>query len=205
VYSLIAVLLVTASYISAQMLSDIASLQIVRFAGLSFDAGTFIYPITFTLRDLAHKVLGVKGVRILIFCAAAINLLMAFFFWFISKLQPDTVAGSSHNWGSVLAPVWRITLASIGAEIISELLDTEVYHLWVKRVTERYQWLRVLTSNTVSIPVDSFVFTFLAFYGMMPTSSVVGIFWSNVIIKGIVTVISLPMIYLVKDNKEVKS
>jgi len=199
---LISVLLVTASYISAQMLSDIASLQIVVFAGLSFDAGTFIYPITFTLRDLAHKVLGVKGVRILIFTAAGINLLMALFFWFVSTLKPDVIAGSSNLWGSVLAPVWRITLASIGAEIISELLDTEVYHLWVKKVTTRYQWLRVLTSNAVSIPIDSFVFSFLAFYGMMPTASVLAIFWSNVIIKGIVTVLSLPMIYLVRDNQQ---
>jgi len=202
---LISVLLVTASYISAQMLSDIASLQIVLFAGLSFDAGTFIYPITFTLRDLAHKVLGAKSVRILIFSAALINLLMALFFWFVSTLKPDTIAGSSSQWGSVLAPVWRITLASIGAEIISELLDTEIYHLWVKRVTERYQWLRVLTSNAVSIPVDSFIFSFLAFYGAMPTSSVVGIFWSNVIIKGIVTLISLPMIYLVRENNQAKA
>lgn len=199
---MISVLLVTASYISAQMLSDIASLQIVVFAGLSFDAGTFIYPITFTLRDLAHKVLGVKGVRILIFTAAGINLLMALFFWFVSTLKPDVIAGSSNLWGSVLAPVWRITLASIGAEIISELLDTEVYHLWVKKVTTRYQWLRVLTSNAVSIPIDSFVFSFLAFYGMMPTASVLAIFWSNVIIKGIVTVLSLPMIYLVRDNQQ---
>lgn len=199
---MISVLLVTASYISAQMLSDIASLQIVVFAGLSFDAGTFIYPITFTLRDLAHKVLGVKGVRILIFTAAGINLLMALFFWFVSTLKPDVIAGSSNLWGSVLAPVWRITLASIGAEIISELLDTEVYHLWVKKVTTRYQWLRVLTSNAVSIPIDSFVFSFLAFYGMMPTASVFAIFWSNVIIKGIVTVLSLPMIYLVRDNQQ---
>ncbi len=202
---MISVLLVTASYIAAQMLSDIASLQIVLFAGLSFDAGTFIYPITFTLRDLAHKVLGVKGVRILIFTATAINLLMALFFWFVSTLKPDTIAGSSNLWGAVLAPVWRITLASIGAEIISELLDTEVYRLWVNRVTTRYQWLRVLTSNSISIPVDSFIFSFLAFYGIMPTSSVVGIFWSNVIIKGIVTLVSLPMIYLVKNNHEVKA
>ena len=202
---MISVMLVSVSYIAAQMLADIASLQIVLFAGLSFDAGTFIYPITFTLRDLAHKVLGVKGVRVLIISAAVINLFMALFFWFIGGLTPDTVAGSSDLWGRVLAPVWRITIASIAAEIISELLDTEIYHLWVNKVTTRYQWMRVLTSNAVSIPVDSFMFSFLAFYGTMPLTSVVGIFTANVIIKGLVTLISLPMIYLVKEKGEVQS
>jgi len=197
---MIELLIVSIAYIAAQMLSDIGSLQIVHFWGLSMDAGTFIYPITFTLRDLAHKVLGLKGVRILIVSAAVINLFMALYFWFVASLPPDTAAGSSKLWGQVLAPIWRITFASILAEIASELVDTEAYRLWVERITRRFQWMRVLVSNTVSVPLDSFLFSFLAFYGAMPTASVVGIFWANVIVKGVVTVISLPLIYLIRDR-----
>jgi uncharacterized integral membrane protein (TIGR00697 family) len=193
-------LLVSISYIAAQMLSDIGSLQIVRVFGLSLDAGTFIYPITFTLRDLAHKVLGKKLVRILIFAAAVINLMMALYFWLVSLMTPDTDAGSSAAWGAVLAPVWRITVASIIAEVISELSDTEVYHLWVTRITEKYQWVRVLVSNAFSVPLDSLLFSFLAFYGSMPVAIVWQIFWGNVIVKGAVTLVSMPMIYLVKDR-----
>ncbi len=196
-----AAILVSVSYIAAQMLSDIGSLQIVLFAGLSFDAGTFIYPITFTLRDLAHKVLGLKGVRVLIVSAAVINLFMALYFWFVAGLTPDQVAGSSDLWGKVLSPVWRITLASIAAELVAEFIDTEAYRFWVDRVTHKFQWLRVLTSNAVSIPIDSLMFSFLAFYGTMPLSSVTGIFTSNVIIKGLVTLVSMPLIYAVKEEK----
>ena len=116
---MIASMLVAISYIAAQMLSDIASLQIVQFIGLSIDAGTFIYPVTFTLRDLAHKTLGIKAVRVLIISAAAINLFMAGFFWLVAKMPPDELAGSSYTWGNVLSPVWRITIASIIAEIIA--------------------------------------------------------------------------------------
>lgn len=197
-----AAILVSVSYIAAQMLSDIGSLQIVLFAGLSFDAGTFIYPITFTLRDLAHKVLGLKGVRVLIVSAAVINLFMALYFWFVAGLTPDQVAGSSDLWGKVLSPVWRITLASIAAELVAEFIDTEAYRFWVNRVTHKLQWLRVLTSNAVSIPIDSLMFSFLAFYGTMPLSSVTGIFTSNVIIKGLVTLVSMPLIYAVKEEKQ---
>lgn len=199
---MISALLVSVSYIAAQMLADISSLQIVRVFGMSLDAGTFIYPITFTLRDLAHKVLGVKGVRVLIIAAAVINLFMAFYFWFVSRLTPDTAAGSSEIWGQVLAPVWRITLASIAAEVVAELIDTEAYRIWVEKVTHKYQWMRVLVSNAVSVPVDSAMFSFLAFFGMMPLTSVIQIFWGNVIIKGAVTLFSLPLIYSVRDQNE---
>lgn len=183
------------------MLSDIGSLQIVLFGPLVIDAGTFIYPITFTLRDLAHKVVGLKGVRVLIISAAVVNLFMALFFWFVANLQPAEAAGGSPLWGQVLTPIWRITFASILAEVVSELIDTEAYRMWVERVTHRYQWLRVLVSNSVSIPIDSLTFTFLAFYGSMPVVEVWNIFWANVIVKGVVTVISLPWIYLVKEKK----
>ena len=197
---MLSALLVSISYIAAQMLSDIGSLQIVQFLGLSIDAGTFIYPITFTLRDVAHKVLGKKMVRVLIISAAVVNLFMAFYFWLVSIMTPDVSAGSSNAWGSVLAPVWRITIASIIAEVASELTDTEVYHIWVTKITQKKQWLRVLVSNSFSTPLDSFVFSFLAFYGTMPTSVVWQIFWGNVAIKMVVTVISMPMIYLVKEK-----
>ncbi|NMC53694.1 MAG: queuosine precursor transporter [Chloroflexi bacterium] len=199
---MISVLLVSVSYIAAQMLADISSLQIVQVFGMSLDAGTFIYPITFTLRDLAHKVLGVKGVRVLIIAAAVINLFMALYFWFVSQLTPDTAAGSSEIWGQVLAPVWRITLASIAAEVVAELIDTEAYRIWVEKVTQKYQWMRVLVSNAISVPVDSAMFSFLAFFGMMPLTSVIQIFWGNVIIKGAVTLFSLPLIYSVREKED---
>lgn len=193
-------ILVAVFYVAAQMLADIASLQIVFVAGFSIDAGTFIYPLTFTLRDMVHKVAGIKIARILILAAAGVNLFMALFFKFIAILPPDLAVGPQTEFGALLAPVWRIVLASIVAEVIAELIDTESYRIWVEKVTKRHQWARVVVSNTISIPVDSFLFSFLAFWGTMAPAIVVSIFFSNMIIKGLTTVISIPGIYLVKER-----
>jgi len=195
--------LVSVFYVAAQMLSDIASLQIVLLASFSIDAGTFIYPLTFTLRDMVHKVAGIKIARLLILSAAVVNILMALFFKLVASLPPDQAVGPQTAFGSLLSPVWRIVLASIIAEVIAELIDTEGYRFWVERVTRRYQWARVVFSNAISIPVDSFLFSFLAFYGTMPLSVVSSIFVSNMIIKGLTTVISIPGIYLVKERAEI--
>ncbi|MGD8604502.1 MAG: queuosine precursor transporter [Anaerolineales bacterium] len=194
---MIQTILVTAAYIAAQLLSDITSLKIIPFLGFAMDAGTLIYPITFTLRDLVHKVVGRKGARLMIITAAVINLLMAGLFWVVSQFPYDPSAGTQPDWDSVLAPVWRIVVASILAEVISELVDTEIYHLWVTKVTERFQWARVLSSNAVSLPVDSLLFVWVAFGGVYDNSVVWQIFWANVLVKGVVTVVSLPAIYLV--------
>lgn len=193
-------ILVSVFYVAAQMMADIGSLRIVMVAGFSIDAGTFIYPLTFTLRDMVHKVAGIKIARMLILAAAAINLVMALFFKIVAILPPDLVVGSQSEFALVLAPVWRIVGASIIAEVISELIDTEGYRFWVERVTRKHQWARVLVSNALSIPIDSFIFSFLAFWGSMPTAVVLSIFFSNMIIKGITTLISIPGIYLVPER-----
>lgn len=192
------VVVLASAYVAAQVLADVASLRIVEVLGVTMDGGTLIYPFTFTLRDLVHKVAGVATARALIFTAAAINVVMALLFWVVSELPADATVGPQAEFGIVLAPVYRIVLASIVAEIVSELIDTEVYRRWVARFAERWQWGRVLTSNAVAVPVDSVIFAVIAFAGQIPTGAVVAIIWGNILVKGLVTVISVPWIYLVK-------
>ncbi|MBC7227650.1 MAG: queuosine precursor transporter [Thermoflexales bacterium] len=193
-------ILTVSAYIAAQMLSDVLSLKIAWVAGFSVDAGTFIYPFTFTLRDLVHKVLGRAAARVIIVAAGVINLIMAGLFAFAAWLPPDPTWPLQREFAAVLTPVWRIVVASIVAEVFSELTDTEIYHLWVTRVTRRLQWMRVLTSNAISVPLDSLIFCWGAFGGRLPVPTVWSIFWANVLLKGAVTLVGLPTIYLVRER-----
>jgi len=193
---------IVAAYVAAQMMADVLSLKIAFVAGFSVDAGTFIYPFTFTLRDMVHKLLGRAAARAVILAAGAINLVMAALFSFAAWLPADPDWPLQGEFAAVLTPVWRIVVASIAAELVSELMDTEVYHLWVTRVTRRFQWARVLVSNSLSVPLDSLIFSWGAFGGRYLSATVWSIFFSNVILKGAVTLASLPGIYLVPDERE---
>lgn len=198
------IIILIAAYISLQIFSDIGSLKIIMLAGFSIDAGTFLYPLTFTLRDIIHKVIGKKATRLLIVAAAVINLFMALFFYFVAILPPDAAVGPQSEFGSVLSPVWRLVMASIVAEVLSEFTDTEIYSLWVKKVTRKYQWTRVLVSNSVSVPLDSIIFSWLAFGGVFENRIVWSIVASNILIKFATTLISLPAIYVVKEQHDKK-
>ena len=194
------VVVLASAYIGAQVIADVASLRIVEVATITMDGGTLIYPFTFTLRDLVHKVAGIATARALIFTAAGINVVMALVFKIVAVLPPDLEVGLQQEFGVVLSPVIRIVVASIVAEIIAELIDTEVYRIWANRFAERWQWGRVLTSNSVSVPIDSVIFVVIAFGGTIPASAVVAIIWGNIVVKGVVTVVSIPWIYLVKGR-----
>ena len=193
-------IILIASYIAAQMLADIASLKIGLVAGFAVDMGTFIYPITFTLRDVVHKVLGKKNTQVLILSAGAINLFMAGYLMWATSVPGDADWGLTDEFSAILAPVWRIVVASIVAEVVSEMLDTEIYSWFVNKITREHQWARVLTSNSVSVPVDNLIFAIGAFGGVLPWDIVRQIFFFNLIIKYGVTLLSLPLIYLVPDR-----
>ena len=194
--------MVVAIYIGAQMLADIASLKIGVVLGLAVDMGTFIYPITFTLRDVVHKTLGRSNARVLIVMAGIINLFMAGYLMWSASVPSDPGWGLGAQFSAILAPVWRIVIASIIAEVASELLDTEIYHWWVTRVTERFQWLRVLVSNSVSVPVDNLFFAVGAFGWGLPWNVVWQIFIFNLLVKYAVTIVSLPLIYVTPIREE---
>jgi uncharacterized integral membrane protein (TIGR00697 family) len=204
-----AVIYIISAYIAAQMLADITSVKIGVVGGLAVDMGTFIYPITFTLRDMAHKLMGKRQTQTLILTAAVINILMALYLMWTASVPGDPAWGMNDAYASILGPLWRIVFASIIAEIISELIDTEVYQWFVTRVTTRYQWARVLISNGVSIPLDSLVFAVLAFAPLpglqdhflsLPWAVVGQIFIFNMIVKYAVTIVSMPLIYLYPDR-----
>ena len=195
----IAVLVVSA-YIATQMLADLASLKIGVVMGLAVDMGTFIYPFTFTLRDIVHKVLGKTNAQILVITAGVINLFMAGYLLWVASVPSDPNWGLGSQFSAILTPVWRIVIASIVAEVFSELVDTEIYHWFVNRITRRFQWLRVLVSNGLSIPVDNLIFAVGAFGWFLPWNIVWQIFLFNLFVKFGLTLISLPWIYLAPEK-----
>jgi uncharacterized integral membrane protein (TIGR00697 family) len=195
------VALLASLYVGAQILSDVASLKLAEIGGMAIDGGTLIYPLTFTLRDLVHKTAGKQVARLLIVVAAGINLFMAVLFWAVARLPLVPQSGpQSELFGKVLGPVWRIVLASIIAEVVSELVDTEVYSMWARRFGERLQWGRVLASNSVSVPLDSVLFVVIAFAGRVSGTVVRQIIVTNILVKGLVTVVSIPLIYTVRPR-----
>jgi uncharacterized integral membrane protein (TIGR00697 family) len=197
------------AYVGAQVIADVTSLKIGNVTGRAVDLGTFVYPITFTLRDVVHKALGRRAARTLVLTAAVVNLFMAAYLQWAANAPSDPSYALGAEFEAVLAPLWRITLASILAEVISELADTEVYHWFVRRVTTRYQWARVAVSNAISVPVDNVLFAVVAFGALpgledhaltLPWDVVWDIFVVNLTVKALVSAASLPLIYVTPDR-----
>jgi uncharacterized PurR-regulated membrane protein YhhQ (DUF165 family) len=123
--------------------------------------GTFIFGFTFTQRDRMH-VRGRKFVYVVIGLAAFLSMVLSM----LGHVPP------------------RIILASVIAIVLSETADTEVY----QRLLAKTWWRRVLSSNAVSIPLDSLFFNLVAFAGVagFPPHMLASIIFGEIVVKFLV-------------------
>lgn len=205
-------LILAAGYIAFQMIADIAAVKSMSIGGLVMPAGTLVFALTFTWRDLVHKKLGKKAAQTLILAALCANVFMALYFQYIVVNSAFPVFFQNQEAiVHVLGQLPPIVIASILAEFVSEWLDTELYSFWVRRVTTRYEWTRVVFSNLFSVPVDSYLFAFtvaalapaMGIHFLWPMAAVHAHAWGQTIFKWIVMVVSTPLIYVVKADEGV--
>lgn len=198
------VIAVVSLYISFQIFSDILAIKVASLFGIAFAVGTLVYPFTFTLRDVVHKILGKDGARMVVIWAGVLNLLMVGLFQIAIALPSASTWLMQNEFSMVLGSVWRVVVASILAELISQLIDTEAYSFYVNRITKKYQWGRVLFSNFFASPIDSLVFVLTAFYGILPMPVLLSMILVQIGVKWLMAIVSIPGIYLVKDKEDIK-
>lgn len=189
--------LISASlYSSFQVISNVLStkITILPILALSMDGGTVLYPLTFTLRDFVHKTCGKKNARIVVVVSAAISLLAMVFFYLVGKMAPDPTWVFQNDYENILLPVFRISVASIIAQTISELIDTEIFSVLYKKISDV---AGSFISNFFALIADSLIFSSIAFLGALPLGTVVGIFFSNILVKLIISSLSVPFIKFV--------
>ena len=195
-------IIVCVAYVVAQMLADITSLRELTILGYSVSAFAIVYPLTFTLRDMVHKLAGPHVARTLIITSAVVYLVAQAFYAFIANLEPAMSDAERVALGELATQEWRFLAAAVLATVLSQLVDTEVYTRWVARFGGEKQWGRVVFSNLIGIPLDRIIFILLAFAGTITTEEMVTLFIGHTIVRLIFGLISCPGIYLVEEHSQ---
>lgn len=137
--------------------------------------GTIFFAFIFTLRDRIHGY-GLKYV----FYAIALALIVTVTYSIYAQTP------------------WRFIFASFLSIAVGELADTIVF-----QQLKQSNWLfRCLSSNLVSVPLDSALFTFLAFTGVEGFSSsfMLEIIYADVVIKYLIAAVVAISLYIVGKN-----
>jgi len=144
-------------YIAATLAANYTATWFIPFPIFGQVAvGTFIFGLTFTQRDRIH----VKGRG-----------------WIYGTIAAAALANSI--MAALLGVPGRIIVASFVAIMIAESTDTEIFD----RLRGRSWLSKVAVSNAVSVPLDTLLFTSIAFAGVLPPLQLASLVFGESLLK----------------------
>jgi uncharacterized integral membrane protein (TIGR00697 family) len=202
----------TAVFVTALLIADLTGgkffrLQLFRLGDFEFvthSVGMLAFPVTFLLTDLINEYYGARAARFVTLVGLG-SAALAFGRVLTARLLP--VAPESPLPQEAFALVFgmsnRLYVASLTAYLLGQLADIALFGL-IKRATGgRWVWLRATGSTVVSQALDSFVVTFILFWGVstaggeIPSvAALLRIAATGYILKFVLSLAMTPLVYL---------
>lgn len=188
------------AYAIIAIATDMFANKMLSIGGLTLAGGILMIPFSFTIRDLIHKLIGFENVKKVVWTTAIVNLAVALLLIVLDAL-PSAIEGQQEAWHALMGASWRVILASFIAQLVSDLGNTYVYQWVWNKLGDKHIWLRTVISNIPATFLDSALFSYIAFLGVLPA----GVIWASVvssfIVKYVLSLIATPLTYLSEGKK----
>lgn len=191
------------AYAIIAIATDMFANKMLNLGGLTLAGGILMIPFSFTIRDLIHKLIGFENVKKVVWVTAIVNLAVAALLIVLDML-PSAVPGQQEAWHALMGASWRVIIASFIAQLVSDLGNTYVYQWVWNKLGDKHIWLRTVISNIPATFLDSALFSYIAFLGVLPPE----IIWASVLssfgVKYVLSLLATPLTYLSEGKKEKK-
>ncbi|MCY1390824.1 hypothetical protein D9M71_56470 [compost metagenome] len=145
--------------------------------------GVFLYPLTFLIVDLLNESYGLRLARKAIMFAFASNALIIVLLSTTNYLPglPDWKLDGAYS--DVVGHVSSVLVASSVSFLFSEYVNSYLLCKIKELTSSRFLFLRVFFSTCFAVVVDSFLFCFIAFYGVVQSGDILNMVYLQIAIK----------------------
>jgi queuosine precursor transporter len=198
---------VLALYIFGVITSELMGAKTFKLTSFSWmhlnaSVAIFVLPLLFTMVDVVVEVYGQKRARSMVYSGLLVVFLLILFAALATSLPAsDRFQPTESAYDKVFRASIRISLASLTAFTVSQLLDVALFARLRTRLKNRALWLRNNLTNFVAQFFDSAVFLTLAFWATAETFHAnVAFLWSLILpywlIRCGLSVVETPLVYL---------
>lgn len=165
--------------------TNIAATKLVYFKmfDLVLPPAVFLYPLTFLIVDLLNETYGLRLARralIFAFASNAFIVLMLNAVTYLPEL-PDWKLNASYS--EIVAQVSSVLLASSVSFLFSEYINSYLLCKIKELTNSRFLFLRVFFSTFFAVIIDSFLFCYFAFYGVMQNNEILNVVFAQIAVK----------------------
>ncbi len=167
--------------------------RLVKFFGLTTDAGTLVFPFTFLLSDLITEVYGYKFARRAIWCGFLFNAFFILYSQIIIHMPSPDYPTHNAMFDSLLSINIRIILASAISYFCSEPLSSYIIAKLKIKMNGKQMGIRFVFSTIIASCIDSITFTIIAFFGNMELKNLISLAVTMWLIKVFIEILGLPL------------
>lgn len=170
-------LTVLAIYITSLIAANTLGLKLMPFIfGTHLSVAVFSFPVVFITTDIVGEIYGKRMARQFVI-AGFVSTFLFVFYTIASDLMPwsPDALWAKNGYEQVFGVSIRISLASLLAFAIAEYQDVLAFFFFKKKLGEKNFWLRSNLSNIWSQLLDTIIFMVVAFGGIYPWHTLLGI------------------------------
>ena len=195
--------LVMVAFVTILLLSNvlgagkIATIDVPGLGPWPFGAGILFFPLSYVIGDILTEVYGFARARRCIWAGFGALLFMVFMSWVVVALPPDPGWTGQSAYEAVFGQVPRIVFASLIAFWAGEFVNSYVLAKMKLMTGGQMLWTRTIGSTVVGQGVDSLIFYPLAFWGVLDTTTLVTVLFTQWVLKVAWEVLLTPVTYAV--------
>ncbi|MFO7949474.1 MAG: queuosine precursor transporter [Candidatus Fermentibacteraceae bacterium] len=184
---------------AAIILCNLQVIKLTTLFGITVTLGNILYGAIFFCTDLLNELYGPRTARrgvmlgfiVMIFFTLSSQLALVF------SVAPDPWAEQVQGaMETIYGFMPRLAVASLAAYLLSQLHDVWAFAWWRRKTRGRMLWLRNNLSTAVSQLIDSAVFCFIAFAGVVEREHFLQILVTTYVIKVLVALLDTPFLYM---------
>ncbi|MDD2284769.1 MAG: queuosine precursor transporter [Paludibacter sp.] len=187
------------------IVANITAQKTITIFGLSATAAILVFPVSYIVNDLIAEVWGYKKARFIIWIGFLLNFLVVIIFRLSILIPENAFFPHQGAFAQILGSTFRLTVASFAAFLLGSFVNAYVMSkMKILQKGKRFS-IRAVVSTFAGEGMDSLVFFFIAFVGIMPLKNVFELTLHIALLKTVYEVLVLPLtIYLVKRIKKVE-
>lgn len=188
---------ITVLFVAFLLISNVVASKILLLGPLSIDGGGLLFPLTYIFGDILTEVYGYKKTRKAIWLGLSVNLLMAAVFVIVGAMPPAPDWPNQDAYMTILGLSARIVIASVIAYFCGEFINSFILAKMKIFTKGKYLWSRTIGSTIFGEAVDTTVFMFIAFWGVLPLDLFIWVGISGYLLKVAIEVLFTPFTYLI--------
>ena len=196
---------ITALYITFQLVSDVTAGKIVQLWIFPVSATVLFFPFTYIIADVLTEVYGYSKARSVVWMVLFSSIIAGLIYSIVTFLPPAAGFDANDAYVRVLGQIPRILVGGWIAVWIGGILNDFILakmKVWTKG---KHLWARTIGSTIVGEGANTVLFYTIALSGIIPTNLLLASILSGWLLKVAVEVIMTPVTYkVVKKLKEVE-